>query len=595
MTGLWSLRYYAKRYWKGMILAFLLMGASAGLTTTVFANMRGVFNSLIVTLGQADMAHRPEALHSLYHALLLFGLALVGAALAQGGALYMGDWLGQRVLLALRTDVFRHLQTLAMRFYENRRTGELISRLNNDTTVLQSVLGASLAELVIAPLVALGVTGYMAFVSWRLTLVMLVVAPTVAFMTQQLGVRLRRYSHQVQANLAIMTADVDESFLLIRVIKMFGLDRAMIRRFNADASEVYRSEMRGSRMRALNAAVVGLFVGMALCGVLLFGAYQILDRRINAATLIQFMTGMFLVGDAVNRFARIIMSLLRAEAAASRTLELLSEVPEIQDAPNALTVDKMEGDIRFENVSFSYEPGREVLREVNLHVQPGEVVALVGPSGAGKTTLAGLVPRLYDVQQGRVLVDGHDVREVTQESLRSFMGFVPQDTMLFAGTLRENMAFARPEATDEEIRAAAQAANAADFIETLPEGYDTQVGEMGVKLSGGQQQRVAIARALLRDPAVLILDEATSSLDRESERIVHQALNTLLRGRTALIIAHRLSTIQNADRILVVDGGRIVEEGRHEDLLAQHGVYWRLYEASLAEDQKGAEGVDDNE
>lgn len=586
MTGLWSLRRYARRYLKGLIFAFLLMAASAALTTTVVAKMYGVFRSLIVTLAQATPAEQPAALGSLVHALVLFGLALSGAALAQGGSLYMGDWLGQRVLFSLRTDVFRHLQSLSMRFYENRRTGELISRLNNDTTVLQSILGASLAELVIAPLVAVGVTTYMFLLSWQLTLVMFVVAPTVALMTHQLGVRLRRYSHQVQANLATMTSDVDETFLLTRVIKMFGLEQIMVQRFEHDAAEVYRSEMRGSRMRALNASVVGLFVSLALCGVLLFGAYEILAHRIDAATIITFMGAMFLVGDHVNRFARIIMSLLRAEASAARTLELLSEVPEVQDRPGALPLPRPAGDIRFEGVTFAYEPGRPVLENVDLHITPGEVVAFVGPSGAGKTTLVGLVPRLYDVQAGRVLVDGHDVRDLQQASLRSHMGFVPQETMLFAGTIRDNIAFARPEATPQEIEAAARAANAADFIAALPEGYDTQVGEMGVKLSGGQQQRIAIARALLRDPAILILDEATSSLDRESERVVHQALNTLLRGRTALIIAHRLSTIQNADRILVLDGGRVVEQGTHEGLLAARGLYWRLYEAKLVGDEE---------
>ena len=586
MKGLWALRGYTKRHWKGLVIALLIMAATAALNGGVIVKAGDVFRPLFNSLPGADPATRAVLLHQMRSYLLLLLLAVVGAALGQGGSVFMGDWLSQKILFALRTDVYRHLQSLSLRFYENRRSGELVSRLNNDTTVLQTVLGPSISELVRAPLTALVMVFIMLRLDWRLTLVMAVIGPTVALMTQQLGVRLRRYSHQVQSRLADLTANVDESFSLIRVIKIFGLDRVMNFRFEQDARQVYRSEMRSSRMKALNAAVVGLFTGLALCTVLYFGASEIVAQRIDPGTMMQFIMAMVMAGSSINEAARVIMALSRGEASALRTLELLTEIPEIQDSPDAQALTTLAGDIQFEDVTFAYDPTRPVLRNMSLHILPGQKVALVGPSGAGKTTIAGLVPRLYDTQAGRILIDGQDIRQITQESLRSFMGFVPQETLLFAGTIGENIAFARPEATQEEIRAAARAANAADFIEALPEGYDTQVGERGVKLSGGQQQRIAIARALLRNPRILILDEATSSLDQTSEQVVHSALRTLMQGRTALIIAHRLSTIRDADRILVINDGRIVEEGTHDQLMARGGLYWNLYQSRLAQDHE---------
>jgi subfamily B ATP-binding cassette protein MsbA len=321
------------------------------------------------------------------------------------------------------------------------------------------------------------------------------------------------------------------------------------------------------------------------------GGYEILHGRLEggATGLMKFLFLLQGAGAEVNSVARLWVVLQQAEAAARRTLELLAESATVADAPDAVELEQVDGRVTFDNVDFAYDGSNRVLEGVSVDIRPGEVVALAGRSGAGKTTIANLVPRLYDVQSGAVLVDGLDVRRVKQASLKRFMGMVPQETILFGTSVRENIGFGREGATEEEIIAAAQAANAHDFIMALPEGYDTQVGERGTRLSGGQRQRVAIARAFLRNPRILILDEATSSLDTESEKAIHASLKSLLQGRTALIIAHRLSTIRDADRIVVVDGGRICEQGTHDSLLAQGGLYRRLYESrELALDEPAA-------
>ena len=512
---------------------------------------------------------------------VLIGLFVL-RAIADIFSQYLVNYAGEAVTLKLRTDVYRHLQSLGLSFFATRRTGELISRLSSDVSVVRMTLVNNLASFLSNALTLVGSIVLIIAVNWRLTLVVLIVFPIATLIARFYSRSLRPLSTQVQDRLAESNAVADEAISGVRVVKSFGRENYEAERFEAVSHKSLDVSLRLARLRATFGPLIGLMFFFALVGILWFGSQEVMSGRLKAGDLVSFLLYGGVVAGGVSALVTVFSQFQEAIGATKRIFEILDTRSDVQDAPNAIDIGAAQGRITFDHVSFAYEEDIEVVRDVSLEIAPGEVLALVGPSGAGKSTLFNLIPRFYDPSGGCVKLDGVDLRDMTVQSLRANIAIVPQDTLLFSDSVRENILYGRLGASDDEMIAAAKAANAHEFIMELPKGYDTLVGERGMKLSGGQRQRIAIARAILKDPRILLLDEATSSLDSESEGQVQEALGRLMQGRTTIIIAHRLSTVQIAHRIAVLDKGGLVELGTHEALLAQGGLYNRLYTLQFA-------------
>ena len=558
-------------YWKALTLTVLVILVRTGLSLLPPLLQREIVDNVIVARDLSSLGILLGTLIGIYVLLHLSDYA----------DLYLRHSLGERFIFELRVRIYAHLQKLTLSFFERTSTGELMSRATNDVNALEQFFTHGVTLTAVDFLRLMASSAVLLALEWRLALLVLVPLPIMAVALRYFNKHVRPIYRRVRDRLGDINARLQDSLSGMRIIQAFGREEAELSHFRGTSEQYYRERVRG--IRAYASFFPSLAFLTALGGVLVlgFGAKMVVAGRLTLGTLVAFLSYIISFYEPLRRLTEVDNVFQQAIASGQRVYELLDESPEIQDAPEAVVFEDSGGAIEFDRVHFRYRTGEEVLAGISFRIEPGQMVALVGPSGAGKTSIANLLCRFYDPTRGCIRIDGIDVRRLQRASLRKHIAVVLQDTFLFNSTVRENLTYGKPSATDEETVAAARAAYAHDFIIDLPGGYDTEIGERGVKLSGGQKQRIALARAILADPRILILDEATSSVDAEAEYLIQQALYSVLRGRTALVIAHRLSTIRHANKIMAIDGGRIREIGDHRALLEQNGLYSQLYRRQL--------------
>jgi len=487
------------------------------------------------------------------------------------------DSLGQGIIRDLRKKIFSHIHSLPLAFFHNTPTGELIARVINDSTLIQYSVSRALAGVFKDLFQVIGLVCVVVYLNWKLALIGIVFIPLAFIPVAHFGRKFRKLSTTNQQTVAQVSNILHETITGHKIVKAFGMEQYEIKRFSDTVDRLFGVIVKDIRFNSMQGPTMEVLGGLGITAIIWYGGHQVITGQSTPGVFFAFLTSIIMIYNPIKGVSNINSALQQGLAAARRIFGLLDIRSTIEDKPEAIPLPPFRENIAFSKVSFSYDGKCEILKNINLDVRYGEVIALVGTSGGGKSTLVNLIPRFFDVSSGSIRIDGHDIRDVTMKSLRSQIAIVSQQTILFNDTVRNNIAYGDPDRPEEEIVAAAKAAHAYEFIQALPNGFDTVVGESGAKLSGGQQQRLSIARALLKNAPILILDEATSALDTQSEREVQKALENLMKNRTTFIIAHRLSTIQKTDRILVMQDGRIAEEGNHETLLAQNGVYTMLH------------------
>lgn len=542
-------------------------------------------NLILIRLGGSlwDLITVQRDLSQLTHMVWVFIGLVVGQGLLSMGHSYLTAWVSQHVMADFRTHVFGHLHRLSLNFFAKRRTGELLSRLMNDVGTIQSLLTETPMDILKHLVTIIGGVGFLLFMNWRLCLLILILLPLLAVVARMFGKRLKRLSTIIQDQTAHLTTLIEEVISGIRVVKSFGQGPREERRFRSAVEGLLETTMKRTGVLAVFVPVITLCTFSMAVAVLWYGGKQVIEEHMTPGDLFAFVLFAGILIGPFGSAARIFSQVKEVQGATTRVFELLDTPLEIQDAPHPKVVQSLDGHIQFDQVSFAYEGRSSILESVSFSIKPGEMVALVGPTGAGKTTIINLLHRFYDPTAGHIYIDGQDLSSLQIDSWYRQLALVPQETVLFGGSIVDNVRYGRWEASEADVVEACRRAHAHEFIQMLPEGYQTILGEKGINLSGGQRQRIAIARALLKDPRILILDEATSALDSQSELLVQAALTELMKGRTTLMIAHRFSSIQRADRILVLHKGTIVEEGRHDELVAKQGLYHYLFTLREAE------------
>jgi len=564
---------FLKPYLSRMVLAGLLIMAVAAINLALLRLAGTLWDVITVQHNQPRMT---------YLISVFLGLVVLQGLCSMGHS-YQTAWISQRIVADFRQHLFAHLHTLSVSFFARRRTGELLSRLMNDVTVIQSVVTETPIDSAKQLVTFIGGITFLLTMNWRLCLLILVLLPLLVLVAKFFGRRLKSLSTSIQDQTAALSTLIEEVISGIRIVKSFVQTQREETRFTSQIEQTLALTMRRASIMAVFIPVISLLTFSAAAAVLWYGGRQVIDGSVSPGDLFAFVLFAGILVGPFSSAARVFAQIREAQGATQRVFEILDTHSEVSDSPTATSLSTVSGHIRAEHISFAYDTRQPILTDVSFEAKPGELVAIVGPTGAGKTTVMNLLHRFYDPNEGHITIDGQDLRQVTMDSWYRQIALVPQETILFGGTILDNIRYGNREATEEEVAAASHAAHAHDFIMSFPDQYQTIVGEKGINVSGGQRQRIAIARAIVKNPRILLLDEATSALDSESERLVQEALEQLMKGRTTFVIAHRLTTIQRADRILVLNKGRLVETGTHAELMDRQGLYHYLYTLRLTE------------